>query len=118
MELGDAEIRDRAIERGRGYEAPDAKTKVYGKELLVSIAETLKAGPDAKVDLQRWDDQLKREESVGRSNLPYFMGRFLELRGRKEEAKNYYQKSADTEILQSRRLPVVLAADALRRLSK
>jgi tetratricopeptide (TPR) repeat protein len=118
MELGDTGARDRAIAAGRDYSPKDKKTVVYGKELLASMAEILAAGPDGKIDLGAWDAMLAKQDSTVKIILPYFMGRFLELRGRKEDAKKYYQQSAGAEILQSRRLNVVLAADALRRLDK
>src|SRR6185436_3468830 len=118
-ELGDPEARDRAIAAGRAYEPKDPKkTIVYGKELLASMAEYWAAGPDAKIDLKAWDALLATSDAVIKITLPYFVGRFLEIKGRKDDAKIYYQRASDAEIAQSRRLTVVLASDALRRLSK
>src|SRR5204863_263802 len=118
-EQGDSEARDRAIAAGRAYEPKDGKkTIVYGKELLASMAEIWAAGPDAKIDLKAWDAMLTTSDAVIKLTLPYFMARFLELKGRKDDAKIYYQRGCDAEIAQSRRLTVVLASDALRRLSK
>jgi tetratricopeptide (TPR) repeat protein len=118
MEVGDAETRDRAIAAGRAYAPKDKKGPVYGAELVESLAAIVAAGADARIDLKAWDEMLAKQEAIGKINLPYFMGRILELKGRKEDAKPYYKRSADTDLQQSRRLNVALAADALRRLSK
>jgi tetratricopeptide (TPR) repeat protein len=117
-ELKDVEARDRAIAAGRAYEPPDKKAPLYGKELLDSFAEILAAGKDAKIDFKAWDAMLEKSPTPGKVNLPYFMGRFLELRGMKDEAKDYYKRGARTEPAQANRVNVPLAADALRRLSR
>ncbi len=91
---------------------------MYGKELLASFAELLAAAPGTKPDLKDWEAMLAKQEGVAKINLPYFMGRFLELRGQKDDAKTFYKRCSDVEMSDARNLTVVLAADALRRLNK
>lgn len=117
-ELNDPEIRTYATAKGGAYEPADTKSPVYGKDLLSSFEALLAGGAGAPIDLKAWDEILEKAPPAGKVNLPYFMGRFLELRGRKDVAKVYYTRSARAEISQSHRPNVSLAADALRRLAK
>lgn len=65
------------------------------------------------MDLAAVDDWIARMVFTGRGNAPYWVGRFLELHGRKEAAIRYYKRGVAA--VDAAPYLRVLAADALRR---
>ncbi len=108
MELKDTETRDRIFKAGLAFDPKDG-TPVRERELLKSIAA---GGP---LDLKAWQQMLDAADAVGKMNLPYFMGRWLELNGRPGDAKLFYKKAVEAG--PPLRRNGILAAVGLRRLN-
>jgi len=109
-ELGDVALRD-ALLTGivEGPKSKDMKTAQVLKLFRQSFA-----GPEPRaVDLAAVDDWIARMAFPGRGNAPYWVGRFLELHGRKEDAVRYYKRGVAA--VDAAPYLRVLAADALRR---
>lgn len=108
QQLGDVEARDKAFQAGLAYDPKDASIQVRERDLLKSIA----AG--GAPDLKAWEAMLAKQDGIGKTNLPWFMGRSLELAGRPDDAKAFYARSAAAAPPWRRN--AVLSAAALRRL--
>ncbi len=108
MQLGDVEARDKAFQAGLAYDPKDKSIPLREKEFLQAVA----AG--GAPDLKAWHAMVDRQDVVGQANLPYFMGRWLELSGKPEDAKAFYRRSVAA--VPPWRRNCSLSAAALRRL--
>ncbi len=81
-------------------------------ELGKLFQECLAKGPNAWPDLSATDELVERASQVEKTNLLYFIGRFLELRGHSAWGEKYLQRSATTQA--THKWSHVLARDLLR----
>lgn len=87
LELNDVDARDRAFKAGQAYNPKDEVPRE--RELLRSIAG------GGEVDIKAWQTMVDSQDAIGKANLPYFMGRWLELNNRPEDAMLFYKKAVE-----------------------
>ena len=96
-EAGKETVRDTLLKRiVKDLESSDNEfNKCYGK-LSEWIIADLAAGSKGESDLKEIDSYMNSLCSDHRANLPYFIGKYLQLRGKPEKAKDYYRRSFAT----------------------
>lgn len=96
-EMGDAKARDAVLK-----DTVDSGAKLAADSPLlrqIEIAKLMQAAlADQKaLDLGAVEKALKDAPDYVRTNMEYFVGRFLELHGQKDKALGYYRRSADSD---------------------
>jgi tetratricopeptide (TPR) repeat protein len=96
-QLGDSETRDATLqtiaEKGHEYLYQGQPLKEH-LALAKLFQQCLAKGPRAWLDLKAADDLVNQAQGADKTNLCYFIGRFLELHGHADWAEKYLQRAA------------------------
>jgi tetratricopeptide (TPR) repeat protein len=96
--LGDAPLRDRHLE----IFCTDARSKTLKTARICQLfRDTLAQGDTGKLDLNAVDAVIRDTPEAGRGSMEFIVGRFLETRGRHDEARRYFQRCLVSETRES-----------------